>query len=214
MYYSFKRRHTRFNFSNWLAEQQVLILLVILFAAGVISGSLYVANEKGMFLTEILKLFKECYIVRTESSFLQLFFRSLQSELLFFIPAFLFGTCALGAPAIFCISFLRGLGLGILTSVIYQNYGLTGLGYNVFILIPGAVLGSAALIFACKEGYYMSLDMFGKLFQNRRSGKRKNNIITFKIYCARFGIFLLFVISSAFVDGVTSGVFGPFFKLL
>lgn len=214
MYYSFKRKPIRFNLSDWLAEQQALIILVILLTAGVISGSLYTIKENESFLTVISKLFKECYIVRTESSFLQLFFRSLQSELLFFIPAFLFGTCALGAPAVFSVSFLRGLGLGILTSVIYQNYGLTGLGYNVFILIPGAVLGSAALIFACKEGYYMSLDMFGKLFQSRRSGKRKNKPIIFKIYCARFGILLIFILLSAAVDSITSEVFGQFFKLL
>lgn len=214
MYYSFKRRRIRFNLSDWLAVQQILIILVILFTAGVISGSLYTVNEKGLFLTQVLKLFQECYTVKTDSSFLQLFFRSFQSELLFFIPVFLFGTCALGAPVIFGISFFRGLGLGILTSVIYQNYGLTGLGYNAFVLIPGAVLGSAALIFACREGYYMSLDMFGKLFQNRRSGKKQNKTTTFKLYCARLSIFLLFIISAALVSSITSEIFGQFFKLL
>lgn len=213
MYYSFRRIH--FNFSDWLAGQQILILLVILFLSGVISGSLYsVNNENALFLSEIIKIFKESQIVSSESTFLQLVFHSIKSELIFFLPVFLFGTCALGAPAIFAVSFFKGLGLGIIMTAIYQSYNLPGLGYNVFILIPGAVLGSAALMFACKESYYMSLDMFQKLFQSNKTGKRKNAVSTFKMYCLRFCVLSIFIIMAAVADSLTSEVFGGFFKLL
>lgn len=211
MYYSVKR--TRINFEDWLSNQQIMIILVILFLTGVVSGSFYTVNEGSVFSSEILKIFKESQIVRAESSFLQLFFHSIRSQLIFFLPIFLFGTCALGAPLAFGVSFFKGLGLGVLSSVIYQNYNIAGLEYNVFILIPGAVLGSAALMFACKEGYYMSLDMFGKLFQNRASGRQKKENSSFKLYCMRFGVLFIFVVLTAIVDSLTNGLLGDFFKL-
>lgn len=199
------------NFGSWLAEQQTVIILITLFLAGIISGSMYTANEKGKLLTELLELFKNSQLIRADSSFLELFFHSIISNLLFFVPVFIFGTCALGAPVVFGISFLKGLGLGVLTSFIYQSYRLQGLGYNAVILIPGAVLASSALIYACKEGFNMSVSMFRNLFQP--SNKKTSNKVTFKLYCMRFGILFIFVILASITDVVTNQLFGSFFPL-
>lgn len=218
MYYTFHRIRPKRNmlsqnsFGSWFVEQQVIIILITLFLAGIISGSLYTANEKGKLLTELLELLKNSQSARADSSFLELFFHSIISNLLFFAPVFIFGTCALGAPVVFGISFLKGLGLGVLTSFIYQNYHLQGLGYNAVILIPGAVLASSALIYACKEGFNMSISTFKNLFQ--LSKQKNSNNVTFKLYCMRFGVLFIFIIIASIIDGITNSFFISFFPLL
>lgn len=218
MYYTFHRIRPKRNmmsqnsFGNWLIEQQTVIILIALLLAGIISGSLYTANDKGKFLTELSELIKSSYLACSDSSFLELFFHSIISNSLFFAPVFIFGTCALGAPVVFGISFLKGLGLGVLTSFIYQNYHLQGLGYNAVILIPGAVLASSALIYACKEGLNMSISVFRNLFLPSQKRKEKN--ITFKLYCMRFGVLFLFIILAAITDGITNTFLGSFFQLV
>jgi hypothetical protein len=112
------------------------------------------------------------------------------------------------------ISFLplfKGISLGIVCGHLYSAYRLAVIGYSAIIIMPGAVIMIAGMLFACRESLYMSFDTL-RLVRGRTSLMAIENKSALKLYAARYGVLMISVAASAAVDAIVYRGFGGWFS--
>lgn len=191
-----------------IASSWKLILLTALFAAGMAFGAVLVKySADHEWLEKLLHLLQEYSIMRSSQSLFSTMCNSLFSNLLYLAVAFIAGLCAMGFPFLAILPFIRGLGMGAVFGYLYSTKALTGVGYCLLILLPGAILSTATLLIGCREGITMSLDVFAVMNGNKTLDSYHN----FRLYSARFGILLVLLACASLADALFAKAFSGFF---
>ena len=77
----------------------------------------------------------------------------LVSSLPYVILMILFGTSAYGTAVIAIISFIKVIGLGILSSFLYSSYALKGIEYSFLVFFPGKFTFILSVLFMMNTCY-------------------------------------------------------------
>lgn len=196
----------RTSLLDGINQNNSLLIIAFCFLLGLLAGVLYfkLQNTGGDFYKE------EFATLRTNLSggFGQVFLSALLRQLPFAAAIFLAGTCMVGAVLVPAITVLNGASCGILMGYAYATYGLTGIVFNLLILIPPATIAALALILSGRESLGFSLSLARLALPGLGKPAIEQD---FKLYCLRQLFVLLFFVVAALVQTVMALCFSSFF---
>ena len=195
------------NFKNIFKDSKILILTLI-FSAGIITGAVILNYE-----SEIIKNLSD-YInynisVKSGQGISDIFFNSLFSNCIFLFLNIFLAFSLIGYPLIIWIPFLKGLGLGAVFGYLYSLYGLSGFGYSVLTIFPGATVSTFALVTACN----ISCDYSKNAYSKAIIGKGQFEKGETKYYLIKQFVYISICIVSSLIDTLFSMIFLRFFEL-
>lgn len=191
--------------SNWR-----VIFLTLTLISGVLVGALTVRGYGDSMPSYVVNLFKNNFSSRLGQPFFSTFFGSLKSDIPFLVLSFLFGLCALGAPAAPLLIGFRGLGFGLVTGYLFSAYGLKGFAYSCLMIIPSGFISSFALLLATCQTLSFSAGLFRLIAPKEMRSEPVNS--EFKLYFFRFLFITLLFVLSALIDAMMSTAFIGFFE--
>lgn len=189
-------------------ENSRIFFLALLFAIGIISGALLVKNQSESII-RICEIAENFIRNRAEKGIGENFFDSLKMCLTFNFMSTFFGFSLIGYPFVMWLPFLRGLGFGALSGYMYSAYKLTGLGYCILTVYPGAIVSVFSFLIACNDSCEYSKNAFAKAIKGRGQFEKDET----KFFLTRQLIFAVICVLSAAVDGIFTGLFTGFFKI-
>ncbi len=134
-------------------------------------------------------------------SFINLFFDSFVSGLLYAVILFSFGASVLGlALSPFLLSF-KGFLYGSVVTYLYSEYALNGIVFHTVFILPSAVLYIIALILFARESVYFSAFLVRLTLP---STAPQNLYIPFKNYCKRYLLIGILILFSSIIDSLIS----------
>lgn len=132
-------------------------------------------------------------------------------ELLPFIAGmFLSGTCMVGWVLTPVVIAVRGFMLGSIISYIYFNNALTGIVFNLLIIMPPSVVSTLALVLSAREAFGFSLSLTRLALPGTQNHMLDKD---FKLYCVRQIFMLLFFAAAVLIRLLMATSFFSFFKL-
>ncbi len=162
-------------------KRGAVLLLGLVFILGAVIGT----KTYSILSDEELNLLKK-FIEAKEINFAQSFCKSLLPELLQLILLFFCGLSALGQPCAVFLLFYRGLGLGLLGTLMASQGKSEFLRYSLE-LLPQSLMFLMIQITASREAISFSMNFFHQLLGNNK----RNMSLSPKIYFIRFLLLLL-----------------------
>lgn len=194
---------------NFIAKNNVLVILVALFIAGIAAGTF--SYHKVHILAEYSNTYIERFILqRFESSFFSVVLNSFMESMLMLLILFTFGTSMMGVILAPFSLFARGVLYGSVTALLYSDYSVKGIAFNAVLVLPPAILLISALLLASSESVRFSL-IIAKM--SLPGSSPFNLSVDFRSYCGRYLFITLLVLASALTDAVLSCSFMSGLKL-
>lgn len=182
-------------------------LLISCFAIffGIIFGSLiYILNPN--FISEgIMKYFISFSTEFSGKTFIEIFSGNFSANMPYYFLCVIFGTCALGAVPVTAATFVKSLGIGVLSAYIFGVYELRGLEYYLLTIFPGKIIFMMAMIIL-SQICVTSSQQIKKAIKNQNSEFDKN------IYYKRCLVIFALLTVSALVDSVMVKCFSSLFN--
>ncbi len=168
-------------FTYYFHKRGAVLILGMIFVLGAMIGT----KAYSFLAAEELELLQK-FIEVEEISFVQKFYQSFLPEFIQLVLLFFCGLSALGQPCAVFLIFYRGLGLGLLGTL------LTSQGENEFLryaleLLPQSLLFLMIQITASREALAFSLNFFRQLLGNNK----RSLSISPRVYIIRFILLLL-----------------------
>lgn len=189
-------------------ENSRIYLLVLLFAIGIIVGSINI--NRNNIITDDLKLIVDSFTdLRAGQGISGIFFNSFLMNGIFVLINLFLAFSLIGYPLILFIPFLKGLGIGALSGYLYSSFGFLGLGYSLLIIYPGAVVSAFALVNACNDSCEYSKNSFNKSILGKGVFEKNET----KIMLIRQLVFIGVTALSSLTDALVSIGFSRFFEI-
>ncbi|MDD7194784.1 MAG: stage II sporulation protein M [Clostridiaceae bacterium] len=189
-------------------ENSRIYFLTSFFSIGIIIGATAINND--FEVTEKLSAVIDSFIVlRSGQGILHNFCNSLTINSLFIASNLFFGFSLIGYPFIMWLPFLRGMGIGMVSGYLYSVYKLTGLGYSVLIIYPGAVVATFSFILACNASCEYSKNAYAKAVRGRGQFEKDETGVFVMKQLVLLGISAV----SALIDAMTAAAFSRFFEI-
>lgn len=189
----------------FFARKNVLLLILgLLFLAGLFSGAIFVSQageESRKTLEVILSGFLE---QRQTQAFTGIFASTFFSIFVLLIVLFFCGFCTIAQIIILLLPLFKGLGYGFSVGSLYMQYGFHAVGYVSIMLLPVMLLSTILLICAAKTSFILSL----RLLQTTMTESEQNGRFAAKRYCVKFAAYTLLAIAIAAMDAILVWQFG------
>ena len=181
------------------------VISSIVLVSGIISGTLIYIITKGEVSKELWELFVSFSMDFSNKSKSEIFSGLALQNLAYYFLMLIFGVCAFGTPAVFFLSFVKSMGLGMLTTYIYDTFALKGIEYCLLIFFPGKILLLFAMVLLTQNCYVMSFDI------NRSLRNKNDRVVEFRKFGLRALLILLIIMPSSLVDFFTIISFSSLF---
>ncbi len=149
--FSFKKR----EFRDFLKKWGNIMLFALMLVVGLGVGCICSGNLSSDTLKNLDFLFTTNMPERLSGGALNAFCASFASDFLFLLSGFLMGMCLWGVAALPFIAFFKGFGIGVSAGYLLMTYGFKGILFYLFVLLPGIIIFSLALIYELSSAYYM-----------------------------------------------------------
>lgn len=189
-------------------EKSKIFLIALLFVSGLIIGAIS-GNGNSEISEKIAKITTTFVSSRNDNGLFELIVNSfLSNSLLLFINVFL-AFSLIGYPLLIWLPCIKGIAIGAIAGYLYSVYKLTGLGYCILTIFPGAIVSTVALIIACNDSCEYSKNAFMKALRGRGQYEKDET----KIYLIRQLVLIGICIVSSIIDSVFSLAFSRFFEI-
>lgn len=190
----------KIRFSELAAKNNILVILVLLFVAGIIAGTFSVSHVKA--LSDYSEKYIEKFIsVRTRASFISVTAESFVGSALTLLLTFAAGASLLGVVFVPMLFFLKGALCGGVSAFLCIEYSVKGIAFNAVLVVPATIVFVTAFILAAREAVKFSL-VIAKI--TLPGTPALNLAVDFKNYCGRYLFICLIVLASALTDAVLS----------
>ncbi len=195
------------SISDIINQNNSIIFIIFCFLLGFLTGVLFFKfkNTGGTFYSENFSRIYSGF----KSGFWKVFINSAIEIFPFAAGIFLSGTCMIGAVLVPSVMIIRGAWISLTMSYTYCNFGLTGIVFNLLILIPAYIISTIAMSLSARESLGFSMSLAKLALPGSSSPKIEQD---FKMYCLRQLFILLFFVISCFVQSVMSISFIQFFN--
>lgn len=189
-------------------ENSRVFLITAMFVFGSIAGSAII--ESDTIITERISLLFDTYSsIRAEQGIINNFFNSFAINGLFIIVNIFLGFSLIGCPFLTVLPVLKGLGIGAVCGYLYSSFKLTGFGYSVLMIYPGAIVSVFAFIVACNDSFEYSRNAYLKAIKGRGQLEKDET----RVYLTRQLVFLGISAVSSCIDAVFCEIFSRFFQI-
>lgn len=138
-----------------LSDNKQFIYPIIMYVAGVISGTVLFKNANSTFLSIISDIFSSSSI-----SFQAMLVNHFCLYFSVFTIAVLFGMCLIGFPIVNIITICIGIEVGIKLCYYYLTYSAKGIGYSILMIIPETAVFVTIIIFTLVKSNALSKAMY------------------------------------------------------
>lgn len=187
-------------------EVKGMIITLALFAAGMIIGAgllKYTSNNNN---NEFITIFNEYAIMRTEQKAFRTFLNSLAVNLFFIFLINFAGLSCIGIPITVFITLIKGIGLGFFAGYLFSQFSMSGIGYYLITVLPGAVVSNTALLLACNSAVFLSADILAIVLIKKQSDE---NLI--KNYLKKNMLLIIICITASMIDCILIKAFSFMF---
>lgn len=187
-------------------KDKILLFSFVVIAAGIISGIILFVFANNLFGNEISDMFSDYFTDLSDKTKIEIFTGMLVSSLPYVILMILFGTSAYGTAVIAIISFIKVIGLGILSSFLYSSYALKGIEYSFLVFFPGKFILILSVLFMMNTCINNSLEI-NRVLKGERKAENSSLNYSVKVITA----VIMFIISSA-IDCLMTVSFSSLFS--
>ncbi len=181
-----------------------------LFVCGLIIGVSIVKKGDSEFIDFFSKLMHNNISAKNDSSWFRCFCGDFLWLFLLVFVDFICGLCGVGFPFIWLIPVCFGGFTGMVLSLFFINYGMTGLGYCALINVPGYAITAATLVKCCCESTKISNEIFFFIIGGNKNEGNKEPLL--KDYVINYILLCVPVVLSALISTgsfkLFSGLFG------
>lgn len=182
-----------------LKRHSVTVGLFLLFLSGLVAGALMFRFQTPA-STLIVSAFRRYNGLVVSNGFLKNLYNLLLCNTLTVALLFFLGFSALGAPLVCAVSFIKGAGIGIVSSYLYSTYHLSGFGYCMLSFFPAQIIIMLALFIGMNESYVNSKNLYKTISATKQSA------FDFRLYSLRY----LFVALSAALSSLVGALMNTF----
>ncbi len=185
-----------------------IYMLTALFAVGIIIGAVSIHSDSE--IIESLRTVIDSYtLLKAGQGIKENFFNSLAVNSIFFAGNLFLSFSLIGYPFIMWLPFMRGLGIGTVCGYLYSVYRLSGLGYSLLVIYPGAIVSTFAFSLACNESCEYSKNAYSKAVLGRGQFEKNET----QVFLIRQAMFFGVSAVSAIIDAMLSACFSGFFEI-
>lgn len=185
-----------------------MILTLALFAFGMIVGAGLLKSGSSDFIRDFTSVFDLYTEARNSQKIYTVFFHSIAVNTLFLVSAFGFGLSCIGLPVTVLLPVVKGLGMGIVSGYLFSHFAMSGIGYYLLTIFPGAVLTNSALLLACNASSLMSIDILATV-----TSRRPADTGLVKNYLKKYLILLIVTLIGSVIDAVLTRSFSYLFSV-
>ena len=191
----------RLNISN---KSAIISSIVIL--AGIVFGViLYSLSDKSLVL-ELKEDFVGFVLNLKNKNNPEIFAGLFFQNVIYCLIMIIFSLCVYGTPAVLLISFIKAMGLGLLTTCIYDSFLLKGVEYCLLVFFPGKVFLIFAMILLTQNSYINSNLITVSFKGNSERGG------SLKKFALRTLVIIVIITMSNILDCLTSVLFSSLFE--
>ncbi len=191
-----------------ILENSRIYLMTAFFAAGMIIGAVSLNNES-IIIEKISQIIESYTLLKSNQGILMNFCNSITVGAIFLLVNLFLGFSMIGYPLLLLLPFLRGLGMGLVCGYLYSAFKLTGLGYSILVIYPGAIVSTFALFMACNDSCEYSKNAYLKAIRGRGQFEKDET----KVYLLRQLVFFGILMASSLLDALFSKIFSGFFEI-
>ena len=186
-------------------EVKGLIITLALFASGMIIGAGLLKSETYN-SSDFSSIFNNYILIRSEQKFYQLFLNSLSINLFSIFVANFAATSCIGVPLAVSMPVVKGLGMGVIAGYLFSEFSMNGIGYYLLTILPGGIIGNAALLLACTDACFLSADILATVLS-----KKQTDDSMLKNYFKKNLIIILISVLASAIDCVLVKAFAYLF---
>lgn len=177
-------------------EVKGMIITFALFAAAMIIGA-GTLKYSALSISEYTDIFSRYIIMRSSEKMHTIFLNSVSVNLFFLLLINFAGLSCVGIPLTVLIILIKGLGFGFYSGFLFSQFSMSGIGYYLITVLPGAVLSNTALLLACNNSAFLSADILAVTLSKKQSDE---NII--KNYLKKNAVIIAICIIASIIDCV------------
>lgn len=174
----------------------------LLFLVGMAGGAFLSSVVGQGALSHLDFLFQTDFQMRMSDPFLGGFVSSVASSFLLMLFCYLCGMALWGIPLLPAAPVLRGIGVGLIAGHLYTGYGMVGICFFLFVLLPGSLISSCGIFLAVQESWNFC----------RRIFKGEKILPFLGRYTVHFGLFLIPCLVGAAADWLSAVICSSFFS--
>ncbi|MCD7826917.1 MAG: stage II sporulation protein M [Clostridiales bacterium] len=191
-----------------IREVKGMIIALALFASAMIIGAGVLKSSLSEDISASLsELFYAYFSAGVSKKMYRIFLNSLTVNMIFLIISFFAGLNCFGMPVSVSIVIIRGLGMGMFAGYLYSNYTMSGVGYYLLTVFPGAVLSVSAMLAACNISCFLSIDILSGILN-----KKQNEANILGNYLKKFLFLTAAVVGASMVDCLLTKAFSYLFS--
>lgn len=183
-------------------------MLASLFA-GVATGAFHGRNADAEMLQSLDLLFLTDFRAGRTQTLHGAFAASFASAFIFMLMIFLSGMSLWGVVSAAVVPFIKGYGYGLSVGFLYSAYGLSGIGYNALVILPGAMLCSVVIASAARQAILCSAKIL-TLF--RKTAVSDDPRVFMRHYLLAMLWLLLLAAVSSLIDMIFTAAFSQLFN--
>lgn len=205
-------KKTKFNSTlSFIKTNFITCFLFVILMTGVVLGAMTSKNADDYMMSGLDSLFNGNFNMKIGQSFIENFITSFTSYFIFAGVSILMGLSLWGTVIIPFVVLLRGFGTGLSGGYLCARYGIIGFSFNSFVLLPGVLLSSIAIVLISRESMNFSVGMLSRT-SNLKIFSKYDNYVPMKTFFIRIGMLLFVVALASVVDVLFNMMFAGFFN--
>ena len=192
---------------TFFRDNLITIVLLVLTVFSMLCGTLSLRNEAVATFAE--SRFADFIASRGEARFINAFLTALIESVKLPIISFLCGTSVLGTIISPLVLFYCAFSYGCLSGYVYSLYGLSGIVFNLFVLLLPSLILLFVLLISAGECVDFSKRIASLCIRQTRPVNLYSNFHTF---CVRHLVLLIPTLLSALSDVALFNIFEKYFK--
>ncbi len=180
---------------KYLKENSTFIALITLVLISLFLGVMVISQTTYFGLSS--EMFDEYVTVRRSGSFGTIFLTVFLNTLKLPLTSYLFGTSVLGlviSPLLMCYA---SFSYGMLSGYVYSSFGLSGIVFNLFVLLLPQLISTFCLVLSSLECINFSKKIANICIKDRRP---INLYQDFKMFCIKHLVLIVPVFVSSILD--------------
>lgn len=179
-----------------------LVVGPLLFLAGMVIGAILCGYaQKGM-ISHLDFLFQTDFKLRIQDPFSGAFLSSVASSFLLVAFCYLGGMALWGMLLVPIAPLLRGIGIGLIAGHLYTQYGMAGICFFLFALLPGTLISTTGICLAVQESWNLGKKIL----------LHKSPVLYLGRYSMHFGLFMVPCLIGAIADWISAIICSAFFS--
>ncbi len=179
-----KRSPLKQSISCFVRRYGLITLLIAVLFAGMIAGAVCAGSADDELLDKLSTVFLTNVENRGEQTAAKTFINSFGMSFLFMAVLFCLSLSPLGLMAVPALILFRGLGYGISSGYLCVTYGLKGLVYYAFVMLPGAFVSSLALVYAAQYCFDYSKELAVSIFGIAENRNLRGKLAALVLNCS------------------------------